>query len=75
MTRFLVRRLTQAVIVIAGVVIVTFAVGRLVPGDPAVTYAGPRASREQLAETRRLLGLDRSWPVQLIDSWVGSTSR
>ena len=67
MTRFLVRRLAQAIIVVVGVVIVTFAVGRLVPGDPAVTYAGPRASRAQLIETRRALGLDKSWPVQLAD--------
>jgi peptide/nickel transport system permease protein len=66
-TRFLVRRLTQAIIVVAGVVIVTFAVGRLVPGDPAVTYAGPRASRAQLEATRRALGLDRSWPAQLFE--------
>jgi peptide/nickel transport system permease protein len=66
-TRFLVRRLTQAIIVVVGVVIVTFAVGRLVPGDPAVTYAGPRASRAQLIEVRRQLGLDRSWPVQLVE--------
>ena len=67
MTRFLVRRLAQAFIVIVGVVILTFAVGRLVPGDPAVTYAGPRASRAQLIETRKALGLDKSWPVQLVD--------
>lgn len=67
MTRFLVRRLAQAVIVIVGVVIVTFAVARLVPGDPAVTYAGPRASQAQLAQVTRQLGLDRSWPVQLVD--------
>ena len=58
-TRFLARRLAQAVIVIVGVVIVTFAVARLVPGDPAVTYAGPRASQAQLAQVTRQLGLDR----------------
>ena len=67
MTRFLVRRLTQAMIVIVGVVFVTFAVGRLVPGDPAVTYAGAHASRVQLEQVRRQLGLDRAWPVQLVD--------
>jgi peptide/nickel transport system permease protein len=66
-TRFLVRRLAQAIIVIVGVVIVTFGVGRLVPGDPAVTYAGPRASHEQLVAVRKDLGLDRPWPVQLAD--------
>ena len=67
MTRFLARRLAQAVIVIVGVVIVTFAVARLVPGDPAVTYAGPRASSAELAQVRHDLGLERAWPVQLAD--------
>ncbi len=71
MTRFLVRRLAQAVIVIVGVVIVTFGVARLVPGDPAVTYAGPRASRAQLEQVRTSLGLDRPWPIQLVDYMKG----
>jgi peptide/nickel transport system permease protein len=70
-TRFLVRRLAQAFIVIVGVVIVTFGVARLVPGDPAVTYAGPRASRAQLEQVRQSLGLDRAWPVQLVDYLKG----
>ncbi|MDX6631882.1 MAG: hypothetical protein QOH00_4128, partial [Gaiellales bacterium] len=35
MTRFLARRLAQAVIVIVGVVVVTFAVARRVAGAPA----------------------------------------
>jgi peptide/nickel transport system permease protein len=67
MTRHLPRRLAQAVLVVAGVVVLTFVVMRLVPGDPAVTYAGPRASAAQLAEVRRRLGLGKPLTVQLWD--------
>ncbi|GAA2252325.1 ABC transporter permease [Actinomadura sp. NPDC048955] len=67
MTRYLLRRLAQAAFVVAGVVVLTFVVMRLVPGDPAVTYAGPRASAAELARTRAELGLDDTLPVQLWD--------
>ena len=65
MGRLLARRLLQALLVIIGVVLVTFAVARLVPGDPAVAYAGPRAQKAELEQVRRHLELDRPWPVQL----------
>lgn len=65
MARYLVRRLGQAVLVVFGVVALTFVVVRVVPGDPAVSVVGPRASREQLAEAHRSLGLGDPLPVQL----------
>lgn len=65
MTRYLTRRLGQALLVVGGVVALTFTVMRLVPGDPAVAYAGPKATPEQLAEARRRFGLDDPIPVQL----------
>jgi peptide/nickel transport system permease protein len=65
MLRYLTRRLGQAVLVVAGVVILTFVIMRLVPGDPAVAYAGPRASPAELAAARARFGLDDSLPVQL----------
>ncbi|WP_043630376.1 ABC transporter permease [Nonomuraea candida] len=65
MPRFLARRLGQALLVVAGVVVLTFAVMRLVPGDPAVAFAGPKATPEQLAAARARFGLDDPLPVQL----------
>jgi peptide/nickel transport system permease protein len=64
-TRFLVRRLALAAFVVLGVVVLTFVVARVVPGDPAVTWAGPRARPEQIEEARKQLGLDRPVPVQI----------
>ncbi|MEU6725644.1 ABC transporter permease [Nonomuraea wenchangensis] len=66
MARHLARRLGQALLVVAGVVVLTFAIMRLVPGDPAVAYAGPKATPEQLAEVRERFGLDDPLPAQLV---------
>ncbi|MEV4457431.1 ABC transporter permease [Microbispora sp. NPDC049633] len=65
MPGYLIRRLGQALLVVAGVIVLTFAVMRLVPGDPAVAYAGPKATAAELAEARRRFGLDDPLPVQL----------
>ncbi|GAA2356164.1 ABC transporter permease [Nonomuraea africana] len=65
MIGYLTRRLGQALLVVAGVVTLTFVIMRLVPGDPAVAYAGPKATPEQLAAARRQFGLDEPLYVQL----------
>ncbi|GAA5075986.1 peptide/nickel transport system permease protein [Thermocatellispora tengchongensis] len=65
MTGYLIRRLGQAVLVVAGVIVLTFAIMRLVPGDPAVAYAGPKASAAELAAARARFGLDDPLWVQL----------
>lgn len=71
MIRFVGQRLALGVLVVVGVVILTFVIARVIPGDPAVTYAGPRASRAQLEQTRKQLGLDRPFVVQLGDYLKG----
>jgi peptide/nickel transport system permease protein len=65
MLRFILRRVAQSLFVVIGVVVLTFVIVRLVPGDPAVSYAGPRATPEQLQAVREKLGLDQSALVQL----------
>ena len=54
--RYAARRLALGVLVVVGVVVLTFLIARVIPGDPAVTYAGPRASKAQLEQTRQQLG-------------------
>lgn len=65
MVRYLVRRVGQALVVVLGVVVVTFLIARSIPGDAAVSAAGARASRAQLAAARERLGLDDPLIVQL----------
>jgi len=71
---FVARRIALAVVVVLGVIVVTFAVAHLVPGDPAATWAGPHASAAQIARARRFLGLDRPLVVQL-GSYLGGIAR
>jgi peptide/nickel transport system permease protein len=54
--RFLLRRLAQALFVIAGVACVTFFVLRLVPGDPARLMVPPGSSEEAVEAIRVKLG-------------------
>ena len=56
---YIIRRLALAILVLVGVSIITFAIARLVPSDPASLHAGIRASREAKEAARIKLGLDR----------------
>ena len=71
MILYVARRVALAVLVIAGVIILTFVIAHLVPGDPAATWAGPHASAAQVAAARRYLGLDRPPAVQLLSYFGG----
>ncbi|MCI4665527.1 MAG: ABC transporter permease [Neomegalonema sp.] len=57
-------RILQAVPVVIGVVVISFVLTRALPGDPAVYFAGPAADEASIAQIRKELGLDRSWPEQ-----------
>jgi len=60
------KRLLTVIPTLIGVVIVTFLLTRVLPGDPAVYFAGPAATPESIAEVRRTLGLDRPLPEQFL---------
>ncbi len=60
----IVKRLVTVVPTLIGVVIVTFLLTRVLPGDPAVYFAGPAATPQSIAEIRKTLGLDRPLPDQ-----------
>lgn len=66
MIRFLLRRLASSLIVLGGVSVITFALARLIPSDPAAIYIGPRARAEQIEQVRVQLGLDQPLPVQYL---------
>ena len=71
MTRYIGRRAVFAIGVIAGVVILTFLIARIVPGDPAVAWAGPHVPPSAIAQVRKQLGLDRPLPVQIVKYFAG----
>jgi peptide/nickel transport system permease protein len=61
---YLLRRLGLALLVLVGVMIVTFIVARVVPSNPAALYAGPHPRPEQVAALEKKLGLDKPLWVQ-----------
>jgi peptide/nickel transport system permease protein len=65
MIRYAIRRIVLALVVVAGVVILTFVIADLVPGDPAATWAGPHASAAEVARARQYLGLNAPLPVRI----------
>jgi len=61
------RRLAAAVPALFGVLVVTFVLMRILPGDPASLMASsPSAGPEEIAEIRARLGLDRPIPEQFL---------
>lgn len=65
--RFIAQRLLQALLLIAAVVVLNFALVHAAPGDPVETIAGASGgmSEELKAELRASYGLDKPLPVQL----------
>lgn len=64
MLRFLARRLLFFALVVLGAMAVVFVLAQVIPADPARAALGPDASREQVAQYRHEIGLDRPLWVQ-----------
>src|SRR6187431_2394685 len=64
MIRQIGKRLATTIPSIIGVIIVTFLLTRVLPGDPAAYFAGPAATPQAIEEVRKSLGLDKSLPEQ-----------
>ena len=72
MTRFILRRLVQAVLTVLGVTILTFALIKLAPGDPVSLMVAGSAdvSPADLVALRQAYGLDDPLPRQYL-RWLG----
>lgn len=71
---YFLHRLGLAVLVLLGVMAITFVVSYVVPGDPARLFLGSRASPKRLAEVRQELGLNDPLPNQFV-RYVSRTLR
>lgn len=70
MWRFIAQRLGSAALVLLVLTAIVFLLTRLVPSDPAVVYAGPKARPEELARIREQLGFDQPLILQYF-SYLG----
>lgn len=67
MRTYLLHRLLLSLLAVWGVATIVFFVLRVIPGDPALVFAGPSATAAQVAEVRTRLGMDRSLFVQYLE--------
>src|SRR4029450_1797726 len=68
------RRLLLAVPLLFGMSVLIFALMRLVPGDPAVTVLGYKATPEGIRALREAFHLDEPLPTQYL-RWLASALR
>ena len=71
---FIIRKLAGFVIVIFGVLLLTFLLVHLVPGDPVEVMLGESASMADRVQLRTDLGLNQSLPSQFV-SYLSKLSR
>jgi peptide/nickel transport system permease protein len=64
LSAYVARRLLQMIPIAVGVTILVFLLIHLLPGDPAVTILGTKATPARVALVRHDLGLDKSLPAQ-----------
>ena len=65
--RYILRRILAAVPTLFGALVIMFVLTRILPGDPALMVLGPaHASPENIAQMRKVMGLDHSLPVQFV---------
>ncbi|MBN8942247.1 MAG: ABC transporter permease [Rhizobiales bacterium] len=75
MARYFLQRLGQALLLLALVSMIGFAILHLAPGGPLSQFAlSSQMSQEDLDRIARQLGLDRPLPVQYLD-WLGRMLR
>ena len=74
MGRYILGRLLQLVPVLLGISLLVFAFLHLIPGDPAVTMLGDRATPDQVEALRERMGLNEPLPLQYL-SFLGSLLR
>ncbi|MGA8602772.1 MAG: ABC transporter permease [Beijerinckiaceae bacterium] len=64
MRSIVLKRLATAIPSLVGVIVISFLLTRVLPGDTASYFAGPAATPQAIAEVRKQLGLDKSLPEQ-----------
>ena len=74
-SRYLGRKLGQAVVTIVAIVVLNFVLFRMMPGSPERLLRNPHLGQDQLQELRARWGLDKPlFPDQLV-AYLGATAR
>lgn len=71
---YMIRRVGAAIPIVIIVVVVTFSIIHLVPGNPAAVILGPTATTQAIAHLTKAMGLDKSLPEQFW-LWLSGVAR
>lgn len=69
MTRYVIRRLAMAAMILWFISIIVFVLLRIGPGDPALLQQGINATPERIAQVNKEMGLDDPYVVQYLN-WM-----
>ncbi len=64
MKSYILKRILLGLLVLSGVIVITFFLARIMPSNPAAQWVGPRATQEQIDKATIELGLDKPLHVQ-----------
>lgn len=67
MLKYIIKRILLGLVVLFGVICLTFLITRVLPTDPALKWAGPKATTEQVQAARVELGLDLPIHIQFVN--------
>ncbi len=67
MYKYVLKRLLLTIPVLVGVIIIVFTIMSLTPGEPARLILGPEAEQAEIDAFNQLHGLDKSFPVRLVN--------
>jgi peptide/nickel transport system permease protein len=71
MVKYVAQRLLMMVGILAGVLVITFALSRVLPGSPIEMMLGHRPTQEQIDIAKAEFGLDKPIPVQFYNYVTG----
>lgn len=74
MIHYLLNRLLQVIPVLLGVIIITFVLMYVIPGDPVVSMVGERYSEATIQQLRQEMHLDDPLPIQFF-RYIGNVVR
>ncbi len=67
MYKYILKRVLLSIIVLFGIILISFCITRVIPTDVAAKWAGPKATAEQVAAARVELGLDLPYHQQFFN--------
>ncbi len=73
-TRYLIRRILQAIPLLVGVSIISFVIIHAAPGGPMMAYEDPRQTAADRLRLEQALGLDQPLPVQYL-KWMNGVAQ